>query len=172
MDEIKAIFAAINSHMVEGVMLHDQLYQLFLFLRLNKYAKEQKKRYDEESKARQKLNEYYIKHRNSLIDNKRVIINDLIPVEWYQKDRFSIEGGDVSKAVRYAINTWTDWERRTKDLYADSYGSALRLGFMAEADYILTLVKDVDKELAEAEDLHLFLEAINYDVIEIMDKNG
>lgn len=171
MDEIKTIFSNINSHMVEGVMLHDQLYQLFMFLRLYKYAKKQRVRHDEESKARQKLSEYYIKHRGRLIESKRISVNDVIPIEWYQKDRCSITSEDISKALKYAINVWVSWEQQTKDLYAESYTHSLELGFVAEASYILNLLKDVDDELEKAESLQMFLESIRYDIIEIMDIN-
>lgn len=171
MNEDRAIFSDLNAHMVEGVMLHDQLYQFFMFLRLYVFAKQQKKRYDEETKSRRKLNEYYICHRNSLLSDSKVNASNIIPMEWYQKTRYDMQPEDIRKAVRYALSTWCSWEKQTKDLYSESYRTLLNNGFTAEAQHVLKLLKDVDEELKEAEDLLLYYEAMNFDPIEIMEDN-
>ena len=77
----------------------------------------------------------------------------------------------MRNAVQFSIGTWVDWERRTKELYSASYRKLIDLGYVAEAQHIAKLLKDVDKELSEAEDLQIRLNAIGYDLIEIMDMN-
>lgn len=171
MNEDRAIFSDINAHMVSGVMLHDQLYQMFLFLRLYKFAKEQKKRYDEETKSRRALNKYYICHRGCMLSDSKVNASSVIPIEWYQKSRYDMQPEDIRKAVNFALSTWCNWEKETKDFYSVSYHKLFDNGFMAEANYVSKLLDDVDNELAEAEDLLLYFEAMNFDPIEIMEYN-
>lgn len=165
------IFAKVVNHMLTGVMFHDQMYQFFLFLRLYSFAKDHKKRYEEESKAYHKINKYYITHRNKLIETRPVKPKDYIPNEWYKLTRFESTPEDMQKAVSYGVDAWSSWEADTKGFYTDCYNDLMHMGFAAEADVVLDLVKDVDKELSEAESLKLYLEAIKYDVVEIMEMN-
>lgn len=172
MDNDALIFSKINSHMVEGLMLHDGLCQMFLFLNLCVFAKQQENQYKDENKNYRKLNKYYITHRNMLIGKEKPDVSVApIPDDWYEKNRFDVSPDDIKKAVSYAINLWVDWERRTKELYTDGYNKLLEYGFAAEADFVSKIIVDVDDELARAESLLLALEAMKYDVIEIVKMN-
>ena len=167
-----SVFSKINVHMLEGMMLHDELYRAFLYLNLYQFAKKHKERYVDEAREYRKLNKYYITHRNNMIEeiapdvHNRVILSD-----WYSKSRFDFGPDDICTYVSSAINTWVDWERQTKELYTEGYNKLIEYGFAAEADYVMKLVKAVDEELAEAEALQIELEAIKYDIIEIMRMN-
>lgn len=166
------VFSKINSHLLEGLMFHDELYRLFLFLNLDVFAKEHKKRYEEESKSYRKLNKYYITHRNSLIEQQTPdSSNRVIPDDWYEKSRFDILPEDVCNYVSSALVAWVNWERETKELYTDAYNKLIEFGFAAEANYVMNLVKDVDDELAEAESLLIKLEDVKYDIVEIIEMN-
>lgn len=172
MNDYRSIFSEINSHMLQGIMMHDQLYRLFLFLRLYTFAKFHKKQYREEDTNYKKLNKYYIRKQNKLITEGPVnASNTIIPLEWHSKTRYDLSADEVRNAVQFSIGTWVDWERRTKELYSASYRKLIDLGYVAEAQHIAKLLKDVDKELSEAEDLQIRLNAIGYDLIEIMDMN-
>lgn len=172
MENESSVFANVNKHLLEGLMLHDELYRLFLFLNLKVFAKEQKNHYNEESKAYRNLNKYYITHRNCFIKQEypnstdRVITSDL-----YSKNRFDLDSDDVCSFVSSAIVAWVDWERQTKELYTEAYNKLIEFGFGAEANYIMCLLTDVDKELAEAESLLIKLEDIKYDIVEIIEMN-
>jgi len=170
MNDFQAIFSELNSHMLQGLMMHDQLYRLFLFLRLYKFAKFHKKQYREEDKAYKKLNKYYICKQNKLIPDIPVNVTSIvIPLDWQTKTRFDISPNEIRDAVRLAISIWADWERKTKELYSQAYMGLLNTGYTAEAEHVVKLLRAVDKELSEAEDLQLRLNAIDYDIIEIMD---
>lgn len=171
MNDDRSIFARINAHLIEGIMFHDQMYELYLFIRLYSFASLHKKQYFSESKTRKRLNKYFITHRNMLIEETKLNTSSIIPVEWYSKDRFSITPDDVRKATMYSVSSWVEWEKRTKELYTEGYNKLMELGFAAEADFILSIIRDVDEELAYAESLQLRLEAIGYDVIEILAMN-
>ena len=152
-------------------MMHDQLYRMFLFLRLYKFAKFHKKQYREEDTAYKNLNKYYIRKQNKfIVENGVNASNHIIPLDWYSKTRYDLTSDEIRNAVQFSIGFWVDWERRTKELYAASYKKLLDFGYVAEAQHIGKLLKDVDKELSEAEDLQIRLNAIGYDLIEIMDK--
>ena len=166
-----SVFSVIRSHMLEGLMFHDQMYNAFLFLRLYEFAKDHKNHYKEENKSFKKLNKYYITHRNMLIEEINPNISSIIPQDLYKKTRFDIDNNEFQKHVAYLIDEWVDWERKTKELYTEGYNKLVESGFAAESEFIMKLVKDVDNELAVAESLQLELEAMKYDVIEIMKMN-
>lgn len=171
MNEYRAIFFEISSHMIQGIMMHDQLYRLFLFLRLYKFAKFHKKQYREEDNSYKKLHKYYICKQNKFIEEIGVDTPSIvIPPSWNAKTRFDISPDEIRDAVRNAIETWADWERKTKELYSVSYMKLFNSGYTAEAEHIVKLLQDVDEELSEAEDLLLWLKAIDYDIIELMDR--
>ena len=172
MDNDIMIFSKINQHMVEGLMIHDGLHQMFLFLNLCVFADQQEEQYKDENRSYRLLNKYYITHRNMLINSSKpdASINP-IPEDWYQKNRFDVSSEDIKKAVSYAINLWVDWERKTKELYTDCYNKLMEYGFAAEANFISGFITEVDEELARAESLLLELEAMRYDVIEIVKMN-
>lgn len=167
-----SVFSLIRSHMLEGLMFHDQMYNAFLFLRLYKFAKDHKKHYKEENKSFKKLNKYYITHRNKLIEETKLdFSNSVIQPEMYKKTRFDVTDDDIRNYVAYLMDLWVDWERKSKELYTEGYNKLIEYGFAPESEIIMDLVKDVDDELAEAESLQLELEAMKYDVIEIMKMN-
>ena len=120
---------------------------------------------------KKKINKYYITHRNALIDERPVNPSSYIPVEWKKMNRFQLTKDDIQKAVIFAINSWVEWEQQTKTFYTDCYNDLMKTGFAAEAEEVMDLLKDVDKELSEAESLQLYLEAIKYDMVEIMEIN-
>lgn len=165
------VFAKIVNRMLSGIMFHDQMYQYFLFLRLYSFAKTHKKRYNEESNAYQKVNKYYITHRDALIEERPVNPVSYIPVEWRKMARFNLTSDDIRKATIFAANSWVTWEQQTKTIYTDCYNDLIKLGYAAEADLVMGFVRDVDKELSEAVDIQLYLEAIKYDMTEIMEMN-
>ena len=166
-----SVFSLIRAHMLEGLMFHDQMYNAFLFLRLYKFAKEHKNHYRDESKCFQQLNKYFITHRNQLIEDAKLDFSNVIPSELYGKTRFDVTDEDIKNYVIYLTDGWVDWERKTKELYTECYNKLIEYGFAAESAFIMNLVKNVDDELAEAESLQLELEALGYDVIEIMKMN-
>lgn len=157
--------------MIEGIMLHDQLYQIFLFVRLNKYANVQKERHKEETKARRRLNEYFIKHNNRLIKETGINFGNVIPIEWYDKSRFDFSIDDVRKTAIFAFRTWVQWEKDTKILYEKMYYDLITEHFISDAEHVLDLIKDVSKELNEAEEQMLYLDNVGYDPVEIMELN-
>ena len=171
MSDYRSIFSEINSHMLQGIMMHDQLYRLFLFLRLNKFAAFHKKQYREEDDNYKALNKFYITHQNKLIAEGRFSTSDLIPIDWYEKTRYDISPADIRNCVRFSISAWVNWERSTKELYSVSFRKLLDEERVDEANFVNELLKDVSKELNKAEELQLYLDAIDYDIIEIMDMN-
>lgn len=169
-DDISA-FAEVNNRLLSGMMFHDEMYRFYLFLRLYSFAKDHRKHYKEESKSYQELNKYFITHRNRFIKDRKINADPYIPIDWFNKERQNLTPDDIRNATIFGMKVWIDWEKGTKELYTNAYNTLIKLGYAAEAEYILGLVKDVDDELCEAQGLELKLQGMNYDPIEIMGMN-
>lgn len=171
MDNINDIFGTISSHMLEGIMMHDQLYRFFLFLRLNKFAKKQEDQYKDESKEYHKINKYFITHKNRLIKWIPIEISEYIPREWYESNRRDITPKDVREGTIFALSSWISWEEESLELYKRCYTDALNLGNVEDLTILQDLVDDVSKELKEANELRILLSGMNFDPIEILELN-
>ena len=171
MNDDISVFAEVNNRLLSGMMFHDEMYRLYLFLRLYSFAKEHRDHYKHESSAYQKLNKYFITHRNKFIKDRKINAEQYIPVEWFNKARQDLSPEDIRNATIFTMKLWVDWEKETKEIYTNAYNSLIKYGYAAEAEYILRLVKDVDGELSEAEGLELKLRGMRYDPIEIMGMN-
>ena len=171
MNDDISVFAKVNNRLLSGMMFHDEMYRFYLFLRLYSFAKDHRKHYKEESASYQKLNKYFITHRNKFIKDRKINVEQYIPMEWFSKERQDLSPEDIRNAVIFGMKVWISWEKETKEMYTDAYNDLLKLGYAAEAEYILGLVKDVDKELCDAQGLELKLQGMNFDPIEIMNMN-
>ena len=69
---VEEIFTKMASHMLDGVMIHEQLVHYHNFLHLSGYARFHAERCLEESVGYMRLYSYYLSHYNKLIPNVRV----------------------------------------------------------------------------------------------------
>lgn len=76
---LEEIFSEISAHMLEGLMVHDQMSRYYCFLGLEKYARYHQKQYIAESKNYSELNSYYCCHHNKLIKEKQPVDPKAIP---------------------------------------------------------------------------------------------
>ena len=95
--DIDGIFAKIASHMIKGMMIHNELTNYYAFLGLDGYRKFQRKRFIEESKSFLDLNEFYVKATGKLIPNVKIDIPSVIPQNVYRYNREDISGNDIRK---------------------------------------------------------------------------
>lgn len=79
MANVGEIFANLSAHMVEGLMIHDQMSSYYAFLNLPKYAECHAERYWEESKNYMCLKDYYFKHHERLLKENPITNPKLIP---------------------------------------------------------------------------------------------
>lgn len=125
--------------------------------------------YMEESKNYLKLCQYYTKHHNGLIEDKRIDDPAIIPKDWYQKERTQIDPKSIPNLIAKGADEWVKWERSTKELLQHMYKELQNIGEIASAEFIAEFIKDVDDELSYATTEQLILDSVNYDMSYIAD---
>ena len=166
------VFKKLSGHMLEGMMLHEQLANYFNFLALEGYKRCHEYHYLEETNAHRMVQEYYINHFNKLLPWIRPNTTDIIPQSWYPHVRQDVDEGTRREGIRGGLGRWRDWEAETKRLYQDLFGALLSIGEIAVSEVLRELVADVDGELAEAEELFLECSAVSFDLAVIVPDQG
>ena len=167
---IEEIYSKINEHMINGLMLHDQLANYYDFLGLEGYKRCHEYHYLEENIAYRSLNRYFINHHNMLIPEAKFTNINIIPESWYEHKREDVDIATKKNAVRSGLVKWVDWETKTKKMYEQMYQEAMNIGEVASAYKIKCLVKDADRELKMAERYLLNKESIGYDMTAIVEE--
>ena len=165
---VDEIFSLVAEHMVEGLMTHAQLADLYNFLGLEGYQKCHEYHYYCENKNFRDLTHYYLRHYNKLIMERPFKNPNVIPENWYQFNRFQVDDSTRQNYIQYGVKKWVDWEKETKSLYQSYYQDLMQNGSTAAALMLAEYIKDVDKELAYAEQYFLFCSGLKYNVNDIM----
>lgn len=162
---IEEIFNKIGSHMIEGLMYHDEMAKMYDFIALYGYAQEQNYHYVEESEGYRQLSHYYTSHYYKLMVKENIDDPKIIPDSWYKYSTMSIDTGTKRQLVKELMNKWVDWEKSTKKLYQEMCQELHTIGEIAAAQYLEKYIEDVTKELSHAEQKLIQLETIGYDII-------
>ena len=162
------IFSQIAQRMVEGLMTHSQLADYFGFIGLEGYQKCHVYRYFDENNNYKKIADYYLKHYNKLLVDMPFNNPNVIPNDWFQYSRQQVNDTIRINALQAGIDKWINWEKGTKRFYEQHYQELLQLNEIAAAIELSKYIEDVDKELAEAEQEKIKLEAINYNISDVM----
>lgn len=166
--ELEKIYSDISTHMIKGLMLHEQLSNYYDFLGLEGYKRCHEYHYMKESISYRSLCRYYVNHHNKLIKEQEFDNPDVIPSSWYQYTRQDVDTNIKRNAVKNGLTMWVDWERDTKKMYEQMYKELIEIDEVASACKIKELIKDVDKELKKAERYQLNKIAIDYDIDDII----
>lgn len=158
------IFSLVAEHMVEGLMTHAQLADMYNFLGLKGYQKCHEYHYYCENIGFRDITDYYLTHYNKLVKERPFKNPDIIPEEWGQFNRFQVDEVTRKAYMQYGIEKWVEWERVTKGLYQDYYQELMKNGSIAAALKLEEYIKDVDEELSSAEQELLFCSSIDYDI--------
>lgn len=158
------IFSDLSAHMIKGLMAHSQLADYYRFLGLPEYAECHEKHYKKESCNWRKLSKYYIEHYNMFIPEKKVDDPKVIPDEWFKAKRQDVDVNTLRKSVQKGLEFWVTWERDTKTMYQTHYKNLMENGCVAAALFFKKFICEVDDELAEAEEWHLYKKAVDYDI--------
>lgn len=164
------IFTKLDAHMIEGVMLHDQMAAYFDFLNLRGYKREHECRAFDEFLSHRKIVRYYINHYNKLLPETHAENPSVVPSGWIAYERSAVDEGTKKRAIRDAFRRWREWESETKRLYEQSYTDLCGLGEIAAACKVKALVEDVDEELKLVDRQSITLSDISYDLQTIISK--
>ena len=162
---VDEVFTAIVSHMVKGVMMHEQLSSYYAFAGLHGYEKYHSDRYIEESKTLIKTSSYYTSRYGKLVQDIKIDIPKLIPQSMYKHTTEELGTNDIRQIVKATLKEWVDWEAETKELYEDCYTKLISdNAAVADAMFVAKLIKEVDKEHSEAYNFWLCKKATEFDI--------
>lgn len=167
---IDDIFGKLAQHMIKGLMIHSQLDDYYAFLGLKGYAKCHEYHYYEESKAYKDMCNYYARHYNKIIQDRRVTTPEIIPENWYGHVSSDVSSETIQASTKKGFQVWIDWEQETKDLYENMYKELMNIGEVGAAAALCDMIKDVSDELAEAKARHLENTMAGYSISAIMGK--
>ena len=161
------VFSRINSHMVEGMMLHNQMADYYDFLGLMGFKRLHEYRFLCEATQMRGVSRYYINHYNKLLPPTDVLEPEIVPAGWGKYTRMDVEPSTKRNAIRTCMDKWRKWEFDTKKLYQESYSDLCDIGEVAAACKVKELVADADMELKCADRLCIKLQSVDYDLCTI-----
>jgi hypothetical protein len=166
------IFTKLANRMVGAMMVHTQLTELFNFIDLKSDAKRQKKQLHEETDGLLKLEKYAAQHHHILTTSNNPPQVDILNLSMLKQQNDELSPDNKIYLIQYAIKEWIEWERESKIIYEDAYRNLVDMSEIAAADFVLQYVRDVDKELRDAELLYRVRDAIDWDLPTIYDKQA
>ena len=165
---VEEIFSKLSSHMIKGLMLHDQMSDYYDFLSLRGYKRCHEYHYKKEMCGYRKLHRYYINHYGRLIEEQKIEDPESIPSTWYRYSRKEVDASTKRSAVRTGIEKWIAWEKETKDLYEMAYRELMKAEEEAAAIFLQEFICNVDCELKYAERKAIDLETVDYNMAYIV----
>ena len=161
---VEEIFDKLSSHLVLGLMTHEQFCNYYDFLGLQGYKRCHEYHYMKENLAYRGICRYYINHYNKLIPESKFENPEIIPANWYKYTRFDVDANTKKNAVKSGLQKWKEWETTTKKLYEQMFKELMNIDEVAAACKVKELVHDVDMELKKIDRYILEKEAVNYDI--------
>lgn len=162
------IFEQISTRQIVALMLHDQLADYFDFLGLPGYRALHEYRCRDESEGMRATHRYYLSRFQRLIPTGRPEDPAVLPSSWSGRERSEVDASTRRKAVREGFRHWVEWERGTCQLLAQSARDLSDIGEVAAADEVRRMLHETDQELADAQEMLLELEAVDYDLTVIL----
>ncbi len=164
------IYSKIAAHMVEGIMVHEQLMNCYRFFGLEGYAKCHEYHYLSETKGYIRLCKYFMDHHRGLIKVTEQRIPDIIPSSWYECKKDDMTTEVLTQGVRAAFSEWVSWEEETLKLYESLRTELISIGEIASALFMEEFIRDVDDELLFAKEERLKKSAIAFDMVSIFEE--
>lgn len=161
---VEEIFNKIATHMVEGIMYHDDFAKAYDFLGLHGYAKCHDYHHFSEEACYRCVSHYYATHYFKLIKLGEIPQPKLIPEGWYNYKTQDVDAGTKRQAVKELMGKWINWEIKTKKLYEELYQELTNLREIAAAIHIKKYIIEVDKELELAQKKLNELETLDYNI--------
>lgn len=165
---VSDIFEQISTRQIVALMLHDQLSDYFGFLGLRGYQALHEQRYRAESAEMRATHRFYLSRFGRLLPAGRPEDPAALPSAWRGRSWAEVDASTRRRAVKDGFERWVSWERGTCQLLSQSVRQLLDLGEIASADYVRRMLADTDQELADAAQMLLELEAVDYDLTVIV----
>ena len=170
--EPKQLYGMLESHMVEGVMFHNDMSDYFNFIGLCGFKRIHEYQFYEENKNRRLLVRKVMDVHNILIPHMEVETKEYIPKDWYKYTRMNIDDTIIPKLTRSAWKAYKEWEEETKELYESIACSFMEKGMIVDYSMIVCYIQDVQKELKNIYKMCERLNDVAYDPVYIMEIQG
>ena len=118
---IEEIFNKMASHMIEGIMYHDEFAKAYDFLSLYGFAACHDYHHFSEEACYRALSTYYATHYFKLIKLNEIPQPKVIPDGWFNYKTQDVDTGTKRSAVKELMTKWINWEIKTKKLYEELY---------------------------------------------------
>lgn len=161
---IQDIFLKLSNRMVGAMMIHTQLTELFTFIDLVLDTKRQKKQLHDETDGLLKLEKYFAQHHHHLITANNPPSVNILDLGILEESNSELSPDDRVYLIQYGLKEWIKWEKESKVLYENAYRDLMDISEIAAANFVMQYVRDVDKELSEAELLYRVRDAIDWDL--------
>jgi hypothetical protein len=155
--------------MTQGIMLHAELADYYDFLGLRGYKRLHEYHFLAECAELRGLHRYYINHEGALLQTEVAAPEPVTPPAWYAATRDDVSVAIRRDAVREGMDTWVDWERKTKAVLQLAYSDLMTSGSIAAACKIREILSGADQELKKAERMVLELKACDYDPVFVVE---
>lgn len=165
------IFNEINARLIEAVMLHCDLANMFDFMGLQGFKREHEYRAMKEFAEMRGVNRYAINHLGIMPSNNNFgRAKEIIPNSWKGAKRMDVTESDRKSKVKDLFYKWHDWEHETKDLYQRKFKEFVNAGMIACANKVNELITNVDNELKMLERQVILYSSVGWDVYFIATK--
>lgn len=158
------IFTNLCTHMIKGLMFHEQLSHYYHFLNLEGYKCCHEYHYLCETLSHIKLQRFYINHYDKLIPEERISGPEVIPSLWYKSSRGDVDTTTRKGAVRAGVEKWLEWEEDTHKCYLDAYLQLKELNETAAMHFVKELLIDVEEEIQTAKKKLLDLSTVDFSI--------
>ena len=165
---IEEIFSQLAAHMAKGLIVHNQIADGFGFLNLKGYQKCHEYHYFEESSNYRYLIDFYLGHYYKMIKIEPIADPQIVPQNWYKYSKMDVDAGTKKNGIRELIKKWIEWEKDTQELLQSCYKELYGINELAAAIYLQKLITEVSDELKGAQEQYINLEAMNYDLSQII----
>lgn len=161
---VDEIFSKLAVHMIDGIMIHDEMANAYDFLALYGFSACHDHHHASETCNYRCLSHYYSTHYHKLLTIGNTTKPGIIPDTWRKYTTMDVDANTKRQAVKMMMEKWVEWERDTKKLYQEMYTELCNLGEIAAACEVKCYICDVDDELKHAEKKMIKLETLGYDI--------
>lgn len=165
----KDIFADVLRNVLEGLMFHNQMIMYFDYLGLTGFADLQRQRFKDENQEMVSLQRYYVECYGLIPNEANVEARNYIPPEWWEDDRTLITAERKREFVKFGIETWRDWEVKSKARYSKAYFDLDGVRDAGATERLGILVQHVERELRYVSGLMTKLRGCDYDMIAMVE---
>lgn len=169
---IEQIYEELDKHQLKGIMMHADLMDLFDFLNLHGFKRQQEYQYFLESVGLRIVHRYYTNHHGKILITHHDPYSRLTPENWKNYTRDDVDTKTRRTMVEEAFLRWKKWEKETKEFYCKMFAECTANNWIADALKISDLIKDVDQELKYLERQFLELKSCDFDMLFILQEQS